>query len=187
MIDTVHPVTTEHHIIRILQQDKRLSKYKLKLHAQSKYGIDIEATGSGYEDFGIEVESCNASWPLDTPYPKSWKSGFTVPTRKLKFYEKFPLSVFVKVNHSLTRAAVVPMSFVCAAEKTVMPSRTSSYFSSDEMFIIRNEQHPAICYCRIEDLPSVIDGLFKSMSQMKRSAVKYSDGRPIFTKSKGEK
>lgn len=184
MVDTKHPETTEHHVMRILQQDKRLSKYKLKLHHQNKFGIDIEATAKGYEDFGIEVESCEASWPSDAPYPPSWRKGFTVPTRKLKFYKTFPLSIFVKVNRSLTRAAVVPMSFVCAADTAVVGSHASSHFSNNEMYVIQEAEHPAICYCRVEDLPSVIDALFKSMAQIKRNAIKYSDGRPSFTKMK---
>lgn len=187
MVNRTQAFRTEKEIMRILEHSGKLTKYGLVLHEESQYGIDIRATGKGYAGLAIEVESCEQNWTAEHPYPPSWVKGFTVPTRKLKFFQENPLSIYVKVNSGITRAAVVPMAFVFSSEiinngKSVAGS--FSNFRCQEFYTIKDPDHPAIAYIRVEDLPSVIDGLFKHISGIRKLNAKYTDMRPIFRKEK---
>ena len=85
MVNRVKALKVEQDIMRILNNSSKLKKYKLELHSDSPYGIDIQSTSDKYPGFAIEVESTEQNWPEDAPYPPSWKNGFTVPSRKRKF------------------------------------------------------------------------------------------------------
>ncbi len=88
MVDYKNAFNAEEKIFEIIKRSKRLSKYKLELHRDNQYGIDIQATAPGYEDFAIEIESTQGSkWPSYAPYPVTWKK-FSVPVRKYKLYDK---------------------------------------------------------------------------------------------------
>ena len=116
MVDYKEAFSAEEKIYEILKRSKRLAKYKLELHRDDQYGIDVEATAPGYEEFAVEIESTQGSkWPTTAPYPVTWKK-FSVPVRKKKFYDRHPMSLFVKVNRELTRAVVIPMVYVVASD-----------------------------------------------------------------------
>jgi hypothetical protein len=180
MVDYKNAFTTEKKIFEILQGDKRLSKYKLRLHVDDQYGIDIEATAKGYEELAIEVESTQGTkWPAGAPFPTTWKK-FSVPTRKKKFFDRHPLSLFVKVNQTISDAVVIPMSYVCSFDRESYSNQTDSHFDNNEFFVNYNSEHPALCFCKIEDLPAVIDEHFKHMVQFKKVNAKFTAQRPKF-------
>jgi hypothetical protein len=152
----------------------------LQLHFDDKYGIDIEATAQGYEDFAIEVESTQGTkWPPEAPYPTTWKY-FSVPTRKKKFFDTHPMSLFVKVNPTMTRAVVIPMSYVCSFEVKPYANEADNHFECNDFFVTYDPEHPALCFCAIEDLATVVDEHFKHMSQLKRVNAKFTAQRPKF-------
>jgi len=182
MVDTKHAFTVEEKVMDMLSRSKKLDKYKLVLHHIDKYGIDIVATAPGYEEFGIEIESTPSKdkWSSEEPYIATWKKGFSVPTRKKKYFDSHPLSLFIKVNAGLTRAAVVPMAFIVSTLSEAYDNEVSKQFSNNEFFVISDANHPAICYCKYEDLPSVVEEHFAHMVQLKRVNAKYTDMRPKF-------
>lgn len=185
MVDYKNAFTTEEKVIELLQKSRKLKKYKLVLHDTDQYGVDVEATAPGYEDFAIEIESTQGSkWPTKEPYPPTWKKGFSVPARKKKFFIRHPMSLFVKVNRDMTRAAVIPMSYVFSSNTGEYKNQTSSHFTCNDFYLITNAEHPALCFCKIDDLADVIDEHFKHMAQMKRVNAKYTDKRPVFASAK---
>ncbi|MBD3261962.1 MAG: hypothetical protein GF334_09930 [Candidatus Altiarchaeales archaeon] len=188
MVDYKNAFSAEEKVIQLLQKSRKLKKYKLVLHESDKYGVDVEATAAGYEDFAIEIESTQGSkWPSSAPWPTTWKKGFSVPARKHKFFLRHPMSLFVKVNRDLTRAGVVPMSYVFSAEEDGYENQTSSHFTCNNFYVITDPEHPALCFCKMEDLPDVVDEHFKHMAQLKRVNAKFTDKRPKFrTKAKKE-
>jgi hypothetical protein len=180
LVDYKEAFSAEKNIFGILKRSKRLMKYKLELHHDSKYGIDIEATAPGYEELAIEIESTQGSkWPTSAPYPITWKK-FSVPTRKRKFYEKHHLSLFVKVNRELTRAVVSPMVYIVASNVEEYENQTDKHFECNSFYVIFDPDHPAVCYCKMEKLATVIDEQFESMVRMKKINTKYTDMRPAF-------
>jgi hypothetical protein len=181
MVDYKNAFSTEEKVMDLLQKSSKLRKYKLALHDQDKYGVDVEATAPGYEGFAIEIESTQGSkWPSTEPYPPTWKKGFSVPSRKHKFFVRHPMSLFVKVNREMTRAAVVPMAYVFSSEKDEYKNQTSGHFTCNDFYLITDPDHPAVCYCKIDKLADVIDEHFKYMTQLKRVNVKHTDKRPKF-------
>ncbi len=180
MVDYKQAFSTEAKIFEILKKSKKLSKYKLELHTDSKYGVDVQATSTGYEDFAIEIESTQGSkWPTGAPYPVTWRK-FSVPVRKKKFYESHPMSLFIKVNRELTRAVVIPMSYVCASDVEGYKNESDRSFKCNEFYVIFDPHHPALCFCKIEKLATVVDEHFTHMAQMKRINIRYTDMRPKF-------
>lgn len=180
MIDYKNAFSAEKKIFDLIKRSKRLTKYKLELHATDKFGIDIEAIAPGYEEFAIELESTQGSkWPSDAPYPTTWRK-FSVPTRKRKFFMRHPLSLFVKVNRELTRAISIPMSFVCSADIQNYHNQTDNHFDCNDFYVIFDPKHPALCFCKIDKLATVIDEQFIIMAAMKRINAKYTDMRPTF-------
>ncbi len=172
----------------LLQESRKLKKYKLSLHEHDKYGVDVEATAAGYEGFAIEIESTQGSkWPSSEPYPSTWKKGFSVPARKHKFFLRHPMSLFVKVNRDMTRAAVIPMSYVFSSEQDGYKNQTSSHFTCNDFYLITDSEHPALCFCEIDNLANVVDEHFKHMVQLKRANAKYTDKRPTFGSKKTKK
>ena len=182
MVDYKSAFSAEAKVVSILADNKKLNKYKLALHPESKFDIDIIAKSPGYEEFGIEVESTERDkWAAEEPFPMNWKKGVSVPARKHKFYKKYPMSLFVKVNHTFTRALVVPMSYVFAAgDPEEYKNSTDGHFRRNDFYIIDRADHPALCFCKMEDLPVVVDEHFSHMAQLKRVNAKYTDIRPIF-------
>jgi hypothetical protein len=181
LVDYKNAFSTEEKVIKLLQESPKLKKYKLSLHDSDQYGVDVEAMGVGYEGFAIEIESTQGSkWPTSEPYPPTWKKGFSVPARKHKFFVRHPMSLFVKVNKEMTRAVVVPMAYVFASEQDEYKNQTSSHFKCNDFYLIKDPEHPAICYCKIADLPEVVSEHFKHMVQMKRANIKFTDKRPKF-------
>lgn len=182
MVDYQNAFTLEDKLVNFLKHSKKLNKYKLVLHHNDKFGIDVVATAAGYEEFAIEIESTQGDkWPAESPYPTTWKKGFSVPSRKKKFYDRHPLSLFVKLNRNMTRAAVIPMCYIFSAQNIQQyKNQTDNHFTCNDFYLITNAEHPALCFCRVEDLPTVIDEHFKHMSQLKRVNAKYTDMRPKF-------
>lgn len=188
MVDYKNAFSTEEKVMQLLQKSRKLKKYKLALHESDKFGVDVEATASGYEDFAIEIESTQGSkWPSSAPYPPTWKKGFSVPARKQKFFIRHPMSLFVKVNREMTRAAVIPMAYVFSSDTDEYKNQTSSHFTCNDFYLITDPEHPALCFCKIEDLPDVVDEHFKHMAQLKRVNSKFTDKRPKFGPSKAKK
>lgn len=180
MVDYKNAFGTEKKVFELLQSNKKLSKYKLKLHVDDQYGIDVQATAPGYEDFAIEIESTQGSkWPAGAPYPTTWKK-FSVPIRKKKFFDRHPMSLFVKVNQGVTDAVVIPMSYVCSFDKEPYANQTDNHFNCNEFFVTYDPEHPALCFCTIENLATVIDEHFKHMAQFKRINAKFTAKRPTF-------
>ena len=180
MVDYKEAFGVEEKVFAILKRSKRLSKYKLELHTSDRYGIDIEATAPGYEEFAIEIESTQGSkWPSDAPYPVTWDK-FSVPVRKKKFYNRHVLSLFVKVNRDLTRAAVIPMAYPCSSETEGYPNQTDGHFNCNDFFVMFDSKHPALCFCKIDKLAAVVDEQFTQLARMKRINAKYTDMRPTF-------
>jgi len=187
MVDYQNAFSIEEKVNNLLKSSKKLKKYKLELHHSDKFGVDVVATAPGYEDFAIEIESTQGSkWPTSAPYPTTWKKGFSVPARKHKFFKRHPMSLFVKVNRNMTRAAVIPMCYVFSSGQDQYKNQTDNHFTCNDFYLITNAEHPALCFCRIEDLPSVVDEHFKHMAQMKRVNAKYTDKRPVFKVNKKE-
>ena len=180
MVDYKNDFTAEEKVFDLIKRSKRLSKYKLELHRDSKYGIDIQSTAPGYEELAIEIESTQGSkWPTDAPYPVTLKK-FSVPTRKKKFYDRHPMSLFVKVNRDFTRAVVIPMVYVVASDTDNYRNQTDNHFDCNDFYLIFDSEHPALCFCKIEKLAAVIDEHFQHMVQMKKVNAKYTDMRPKF-------
>jgi len=186
LVDYKNAFAVEGKIMSLLSNSKKLSKYKLQLHHDDKFGVDVVSTAKGYEDFAIEIESTQGSkWPTGEPYPTTWKKGFSVPARKHKFFERHPMSLFVKVNKEMTQAVVVPMAYIFSAESVKKyRNQTDNHFTCNDFYLITNAEHPALCFCRMEDLPNVIDAHFKHMVEMKRVNAKYTFKRPEFQVSK---
>ncbi len=188
MVDYKNAFSTEEKVIALLQKSSKLKKYKLSLHESDKYGVDVEATAPGYEGFAIEIESTQGSkWPTSEPYPPTWKKGFSVPARKHKFFVRHPMSLFVKVNKEMTRAVVVPMSYVFSSEQDGYKNQNSDSFTCNDFYLITDPEHPAVCYCPIEDLADVVSEHFKHMAQLKRVNLKFTDKRPKFGSKKVSK
>jgi len=181
MVDYKNAFVTEKKIFALLKDHPKCKKYKLVLHEDDIYGIDIVATGKGYEGFAIEVESTqhNSKWPETEPYPPNW-NWFSVPKRKQKFFVTHPMSVFVKVNADISRAAVAPMSYICSAEYDEYDNENSQHMSRNDFFKLYDPNHPAICYCPLEEIPEVVVAQFKAMFEMKKINEKYTDKRPKF-------
>lgn len=181
MVDHKNAFEIEKKIFALLSDHPKCKKYKLILHEDDIYGIDIVATAKGYEGFAIEVESTqhNSKWPASEPYPPNW-NWFSVPRRKQKFFVTHPMSVFVKVNANVTRAAVAPMSYICSADYEEYENENSQQMSRNDFFKIYDPHHPAICYCALKEVPEVVDAQFKAMYQMKRTNVKFTDKWPEF-------
>lgn len=188
MVDYKSAFSAEKKIFDILNRSKRLAKYKLELHHDDQYGIDVEATALGYEELAVEIESTQGDkWPTDAPYPVTWKK-FSVPIRKKKFYDKHTLSLFVKVNRDLTRAAVIPMVYAIASGTENYRNQTDNHFDCNDFYVIFDPDHPALCFCKIEKLATVIDEQFEHLVKMKKINAKYTDMRPKFgPKPKGVK
>lgn len=180
MVDMVGANDAERHVMRLLTLEKKLSKYKLALHPVNKFGVDIVATAPGYEGFAVEVENTEQGWGPDDPLPKSWKKGYSVPARKKKFFEEHPFGIYVKVNSSITRAIVVPMSYIFCWKTEEYSNSTSGHYSNNEFYLIKQAEYPTVACCKIEDVPKIVAEYFQAMSQMKRAVSKYTDKRPIF-------
>ncbi len=186
MVDQRNAMKTEEALMGLIKRSRKLSKYKLELHHNDRYGIDIEATAVGFEEFAIEVESTQGTkWPKDAPWPVNWRK-FSVPARKKKFFERHPMSLFVKVNADMTRAAVIPMSYVCSAELEGYSNENDGHFNCNDFYVIFDANHPALCFCKIENLTSVIDEHFQHMIKLKRANAKYTDKRPEFATKRKE-
>jgi hypothetical protein len=180
LVDYKNAFSAEKKIFDLLDRSTRLSKYELKLHHDDIYGIDVEATAPGYEEFAVEIESTQGSkWPTEAPYPVTWKK-FSVPVRKKKFYDRHPMSLFVKVNRELTRAVVIPMVYVVAAGTENYKNQTDNHFTCNDFYVIFDPEHPALCFCKIEKLATVIDEQFQHLIKMKKANAKYTDMRPKF-------
>lgn len=180
MIDNRAAFKIEKQVFELLKRSKRLSKYKLELHYESKYGIDVQVTAPGYEEFGIEIESTRpGKWPTDAPYPTGWR-WFSVPTRKKKFFEERPMSVYIKVNHDMTRAAVIPLSYVIASDTKGYRNEVDNQFECNDFYVMFDPEHPALCFCKIEKLAIVVDEQLQQLVKMKKSNAKYTDMRPKF-------
>ncbi len=184
MVDHRNAMKTEEELMKLIKRSRKLSKYKLILHETDKYGIDIEATAPGYEEFAIEVESTQGTkWPKDAPWPVTWRK-FSVPARKKKFFLRHPMSLFVKVNADMTRAAIIPMSYVFSSDLDSYRNENDGHFTCNDFYVILDPDHPALCFCKIENLSSVIDEHFQHMIKLKRANAKYTDKRPNFGKQK---
>jgi len=181
MVDQRGANEAEKHIMRLLSLEKKLSKYKLVLHHGGPYGVDIEATAPGYEDFAIEIENTEGKkWGPRDPAPTSWKKGYSVPSRKKKFFQTHPFCIYIKVNDTLTRAMVIPMSFIFCEEEQTYDNSTSSHFSNNTFHVIPKSDHPAVGLCKIEDVPNLVSDYFQALTLLKRSVSKYTDQRPVF-------
>lgn len=185
MVDQRAAELAEKQIMRLLSLEKKLSKYKLQLHPFDQYGVDIVATAPGYEDFAIEIENHEGhNWGPEDPAPKSWKKGYSVPSRKRKYFKKHPFGVYIKVNTSLTRAFVIPMYFVFANEEQTYDNSKAKSFPNNTFNVIPEADHPGVACVRIEDVPNVVADYFHACSLFKRSVSKYTDKRPVFQTNK---
>jgi len=185
LVDYKAAFSLEKKVIELLTEHEKLKRYKFVLHPNTKFDIDILATAPGYEEFAIEVEGTEkGKWPADAPYPLSWKNGFSVPTRKKKFYDKYPLSVFVKLNPDFTRAALAPMSYVFSQGIEEYDNDSSKHFTCNEFYLIVSPEHPALCFTKVDNLAEVVSTHFKYLSELKRVNAKYTDMRPVFPKAK---
>jgi hypothetical protein len=90
------------------------------------------------------------------------------------------MSLFVKVNREMTRAAVIPMSYVFSSATDEYENQTSGHFTCNDFYLITDAKHPALCFCKIEDLPDVVEAHFKHMSELKRVNTRFTDKRPDF-------
>ncbi len=181
MVDHKNAFALEEKIFKLLKNHSKCKKYKLLLHKDDIYGIDIVATAKNYEGFAIELESTQGTkWAKNDPYPVSWKKGYSVPARKKKFFETHPLSLFVKMNMDMSRAFVAPMSYICSSGSSEYDNENAHHMKRNDFFIIQDPKHPATCCCPIGDLGNVIDAQFKAMYEMKKINEKYTDKRPAF-------
>jgi hypothetical protein len=181
MVDHANAFALEKKLFNLLKDHPKCTKYKLSLHEDDIYGIDIVATAKRYQGFAIELESTQGSkWPESAPWPTTWKKGYSVPARKQKFFETHPMSLFVKVNFDMTRALVVPMSFVCSSGASEYDNENAGQMKRNDFFIIQDPNHPATCTCPISVIADVIDSQFKSMFDMKKINEKFTDKRPDF-------
>lgn len=190
MVDHKNAFKIEEKLYELLKDHPKCKKYKLSLHEDDIYGIDIVSTASRYAGFAIELESTQGSkWPSTAPWPTNWKKGYSVPARKKKFFETHPMSIFVKVNMDMTRAFVAPMSYICSAGESEYDNENAHHMRRNDFFIIQDPEHPATCTCPIKDLGDVIDAQFKAMHDMKKINEKYTDKRPEFDNkfTKGKK
>lgn len=185
MVDYKAAFSAETKIMDLLKTNKKLDKYKLSLHHTDRYNVDVVATAAGYKGFAIEIESTESGkWASEEPFPMTWKKGVSVPTRKKKFFDEHPMSLYVKVNHSFTRALVVPMSYIFSSNTEGYKNSADSHYKNNEFYLITDAEHPALCFCSIEDLPTVVDEHFSHMTQLKRVNAKYTDMRPTFAVKK---
>jgi hypothetical protein len=183
MVDNTEASKTEKDVFRVLAGAPALQKYKLLLHPEGPNGIDIVATAKGYSDFGIEIENTEeAKWTSDLPFPPNWVKGFSVLSRKKKFFVSHSMSLFVKVNYNTTRAVVIPMSYIFSGDLDKEPERNKfqNETGCNTFYRVFNPEHPAMCFCEIKDLPAVVEGYLQSLMQMKRTTEKFTKGRPNF-------
>jgi hypothetical protein len=87
----------------------------------------------------------------------------------------------------MTRAAVIPMSYIFSSEQDGYENQTSSSFTCNNFYLITDPEHPALCFCEIDNLADVVDAHFKHMVQLKRVNTKYTDKRPKFGSKKPKK
>ena len=189
MVDNTEASKTEKDVFAILDGAPALQKYKLILHPKlegkknDEEGIDIVATAKGYTDFGIEIENTEEKkWTSDLPFPPNWVNGFSVLTRKRKFFLSHTMSLFVKVNYDTTRAVVIPMSYIFSSDFDKEPERNKfqSETRCNTFYRVHDPEHPAMCFCDIKDLPAVVEGYLGALTQMKRTTEKFTKGRPNF-------
>ena len=181
MVDHTKAFEAEKILFKILKDHPKCKKYKLSLHEDDRFGIDIIATAKRYEGFAIELESTRGDkWSKEAPYPASWKSGYSVPARKKKFFEAYPLSIFVKANPAFTRVFVAPLSYVCSAGTEEYDNEIAHHMKRNDFFMIQDPNHPATCCCPIGDLGDVVDAQFRAMYEMKKINEKHTDKRPEF-------
>lgn len=181
MVDHKNAFELEEKLFALLKDHPKCKKYKLSLHKDDIYGIDIVATAKRYEGFALELESTQGTkWSKTDPYPATWKKGYSVPARKKKFFETHPMSIFVKVNMDMTRAFVAPMSYICSSGESEYDNENAQHMRRNDFFIIQDPDHPATCCCPIGDLGDVVDAQFKAMYEMKKINEKYTDKRPDF-------
>lgn len=183
MVDHKNAFALEKKLFDLLKDHPKCKKYKLSLHEDDIYGIDIVATARLYEGFAIELESTQGAlkWPKEVPYPPSWKKGYSVPARKKKFFESHPLSVYIKVNMDMTRAFVAPMSYICSSGESEYDNENAHHMKRNDFFVIQDPNHPATCCCPIGDLGDVLDAQFRAMYEMKKINEKHTDKRPEFS------
>jgi len=74
LVDYKNAFAVEGKIMSLLSNSKKLSKYKLQLHHDDKFGVDVVSTAKGYEDFAIEIEVLNAQ-TINTGEPGHCKGG----------------------------------------------------------------------------------------------------------------
>ena len=182
MVNQTQAAAVEKKVLKLLRKCEKLEKYDFDLHLVNGYGIDIEPQADRYVGLAIEVENTETHWPDDAPYPPSWRKGFTVPSRKQKFYISHPLSLYVKVNSNLTRAVVAPMAFICAHIPVHNNNREERNFKDNRFFMIKDPEHPAICYCSIEDLPKVVASQLDNLYRIGNTSKKFTGDRPIFNR-----
>ncbi len=181
MVDHKNAFELEEKLFALLKDHPKCKKYKLSLHKDDIYGIDIVATAKRYEGFALELESTQGTkWSKTDPYPTTWKKGYSVPARKKKFFETHPMSIFVKVNMDMTRAFVAPMSYICSSGESEYDNENAQHMRRNDFFIIQDPDHPATCCCPIGDLGDVVDAQFKAMYEMKKINEQYTDKRPDF-------
>ncbi len=181
MVDYASAFKTEVKLFELLKDHPKCKKYKFVLHADDIYGIDIVASAKRYSGFAIELESTQGTkWPNDAPYPANWKKGYSVPARKQKFFVSHPMSLFIKVNQDISRAFIMPMSYVCSSSAAEYDNENAHHMKRNDFFVIQDPNHPAACTCPIADVGDVIDAQFKSMFEMKKINEKYTDKRPEF-------
>jgi len=183
MVNQTKASEIEKKVLQLLRSHEKLEKYDLGLHIVKNWGVDIEPQIDKYTGLAIEVENTETRWPEDAPYPPSWRKGFSVPSRKQKFYMSHPLSIYLKVNQNLSRAAVVPMAFVCGYKPEYNGNREEANFRDNNFYFITDPEHPAICYCSIEDMPKVVASQLEILCKLKNINHKYTGGRPIFDKA----
>lgn len=181
MVDHKNAFELEEKLFALLKDHPKCKKYKLVLHKDDPYGIDIVATSKRYAGFALEIESTQGTkWSKEDPYPVTWKKGYSVPARKKKFFETHPLSIFVKVNIDMTRAFVAPMSYICSSGESEYDNENAQHMRRNDFFIIQDPDHPATCCCPIGDLGDVVDAQFRAMYEMKKTNEQYTDKRPEF-------
>jgi len=59
-------------------------------------------------------------------------------------------------------------------------NENDGHFTCNDFYVIFDANHPALCFCKIENLSSVIDEHFQHMIKLKRANAKYTDMRPEF-------
>jgi hypothetical protein len=102
MVDHKNAFALEEKLFKLLKDHPKCKKYKLSLHEDDIYGIDIVATAKRYAGFAIELESTQGTkWSKTDPYPTNWKKGYSVPARKKKFFEFLIIKIIFKLYRVL--------------------------------------------------------------------------------------